>query len=147
MTAKQLQSYLHAKIPITRSMRVRVISASSDRVILRAPLPPNRNHQNTAFGGSISTLALLAGWSLIHARLQDEGIAHNLVVKDQETTYLHAIAGPLIAEATLCGDADWTRFTKTLGKHHKAAIPLCAELRQDTDVAATFRATFVAFTL
>ncbi|MCZ7592017.1 MAG: thioesterase domain-containing protein [Kiritimatiellae bacterium] len=137
MTAKQLQSYLHTKIPITRSMRVRVVAVSSNHVILRAPLQLNRNHQNTAFGGSISTLALLAGWSLVHARLQDEGVAHNLVVKDQETTYLHAITGPLIAEAAFCRDADWAHFTTALNRHHKAAIPLCAELKQGTDVAAT----------
>lgn len=126
-------------------MRVRVVAVTANRIVLRAPLQPNRNHQQTAFGGSISTLALLAGWALVHARLEAEGVAHNLVVKDQETSYLHAITDPLVAEATLKSEADWVRFTKTMKRHHKAAITVGAELKQGTTPAARFRATFVAF--
>lgn len=126
-------------------MGARVVAVAPDRVVLRAPLRPNWNHQRTAFGGSIATLALLAGWSLIHARLEDENAPHNLVVRNQETAYLHPITGPLVAEATLTGESDWMRFTKTLRRRHKAAIAIGTELKQGTVTAAKFQATFVAF--
>lgn len=144
MDARTLNDYLRKKIPLTRSMGVRVVRSASEQIVLRAPLKPNRNHQHTGFGGSISTLALLAAWSLVHTRLADEGIPHHLVVRRQETIYRRAITGSLVATATLINEADWLRFRRTLQRRRKASIPVVATLEQDGQCAANFRGDFVA---
>jgi thioesterase domain-containing protein len=69
MSPATLQAYLHEHIPLTRALAVEVVEVGLQRVQLAAPLAPNRNHRQTAFGGSVASLAMLAGWSWLHARL------------------------------------------------------------------------------
>jgi len=52
VTGLELESYLHAHIPLTRAMQVSVVSVEPDSVLLSAPLAPNTNHRDTVFGGS-----------------------------------------------------------------------------------------------
>ena len=61
-------------------MQVAVVSAAADAVTLSAPLAPNINHRSTAFGGSVSTLAILSAWSLVNLRLRAEGLRSRLVI-------------------------------------------------------------------
>lgn len=68
-----VEHYLHEHIPITRAMGLKVTAYDGDSVRLWAPLEPNLNHRNTAFGGSLSTLGILAGWSLLHVKMQEAG--------------------------------------------------------------------------
>lgn len=68
MDTKSLEKYLHEHIPLSKAMQVSVIEAGQNKVILSAPLAPNINHVGTAFGGSESTVAILAAWSLPHVR-------------------------------------------------------------------------------
>ena len=57
MTPSELQRYLHEHIPLTAAMEVKVVSCGPDAAHLSAPLAPNINHRDTAFGGSASALA------------------------------------------------------------------------------------------
>ncbi|WP_436054037.1 YiiD C-terminal domain-containing protein [Phenylobacterium sp. LjRoot225] len=53
---------------MSKAMQVEVIAAKTDATILRAPLEPNINHRETAFGGSVSALAILSDASLWNCR-------------------------------------------------------------------------------
>ncbi len=144
MNAKALEAYLHSKIPLSRAMRVRVVELLEDRIVLCAPLRPNRNHQHTAFGGSIATIGLLAGWALLHARLEQNCIPHNLVVQRQDVEYRRPIAGPLRATAALTSHAEWQRFLRSLKRHKKGSISVVALLEHEGQPAAQIRGKFVA---
>ncbi len=146
MNARTLEAYLRAHIPLSRGMRVRVVELQGARIALSAPLRPNWNHQRTAFGGSIATLGLLAGWSLIHAHLENAGIPHNLVVKCLSVDYSRPITGALTARAELPPTANWNRFLSALKRHNKWSIVIEASLQQDDQPAAQLSATFVALT-
>lgn len=76
-----LQSYLHTHIPLSKAMDVAVIACSPDEVVLHAPLAPNINHRDTVFGGSLSTIAILSAWSLLHVRLTSFGMKSRLVIQ------------------------------------------------------------------
>ena len=62
MTPAALETYLHDHIPLSRAMAVRVVTSAPGHVELAAPLEPNINVHGTAFGGSVSTLGVLAAW-------------------------------------------------------------------------------------
>ena len=64
MQAIDIEHYLHAHIPLSLAMGVKVLSSSREAVRLSAPLAPNINHRATVFGGSASAVALLAAWAL-----------------------------------------------------------------------------------
>lgn len=143
MTTSALAEYLHTHMPLSRSMAVSVVSASAMEVVLEAPLAPNLNVHGTMFGGSIATLALLAAWSVVHLRLDEDRFAGQLVVSRSETQYLRPVSGAARAIARLNGP-DWDGFSRQLNRHGKARLTVTAEIPSDDQIAARMIGTFAA---
>lgn len=143
MTAEALAQYLHDHIPLSRAMDVSVVEAGAEAVVIEAPLDPNINVHGTMFGGSVSTLGLLAAWSVLHLRLEAEGIAHQLVIHRTEIEYLRPISGTARAVARL-DTAGWDSFRNMLERRGRARLTVVAEMIFDGAVAARLRGEFVA---
>ncbi len=142
---QDLLSYLHAHIPLSAAMQVAVVSASSDSVTLAAPLAPNINHRSTAFGGSVSTLAILSAWSLVNLRLKGEGLQTRLVIQSNRMDYDAPIEGDFTATATLADASTWPLFTKMLLRRGRARIVVQSVVRCGAVVGGRFEGEFVAF--
>ena len=144
MTPAELQTYLHAHIPLSAAMQVEVRAASPDGVELAAPLAPNVNHRGTAFGGSIATLATLAGWSLLRVRLGGLAPLPHLVIQRNMMKFLRPIPGAFSARVNFPPDTDWPVFLATLAKRGKAKLRLQVEVISEDAVAAQLDGVFVA---
>ena len=72
MTESEIKDYLYNNIPLAKAMDVEVLDVSKYSLTLKAPLCSNSNMHGTAFGGSLSSIALLTGWSLIHSQITDQ---------------------------------------------------------------------------
>ncbi len=147
MTPHALETYLHQHIPLSHAMGVRVIAASAEGIELGAPLPPNLNHRRTAFGGSVSALAILSAWAFLHLRLQQEGAAVSgaaLVIQRNEVAYLRPIDADFTAVCPAPPAAVFSRFLATLARRGKARITLAATLRCGGEEAGTFSGDYVA---
>lgn len=143
MTPVALVAFLHEHIPLSRAMDVRVVQSGTDEVVLEAPLGPNINVHGTMFGGSAATLGLLAAWSVLHLRLETEGIANQLVIHRTEMEYLLPIAGTARAVARLDG-VDWGGFVHMLERRGKARLKVNADVMFDGAVVARLVGEFVA---
>lgn len=62
---RALQARLLEEIPLARHMEIRVLCSDRRSLLLSAPLAANSNHKGTAFGGSLYSVAVLAGWGLL----------------------------------------------------------------------------------
>jgi thioesterase domain-containing protein len=144
MNCQELLTYLHTNIPITRSMEVSVVSILPDSVTLSAPLAPNKNHRETAFGGSVSTLATLSAWSFLRIKLGDLAKGTHLVIQRNSMEYLKPITGFFTASASLPEGTDWARFERTLKARGRARINIGAVVNYKDDVCARFEGEFVA---
>jgi thioesterase domain-containing protein len=144
MTHHQVERYLHKHIPLSAAMQVTVQSLTAKSLTLQAPLAPNINHQETVFGGSASTLAILSAWSLLHTRLAQEGIASQLVIQRNEMAYLKPMTEDFTATAALVDEQDWTRFLKMLRRKGKARIRVAAFLYSGQLLAGKFSGEYVA---
>lgn len=134
---------IHREIPISKYMQVRVVSAEADRFELAAPLAPNKNHEGTAFGGSVSSLALLSCWSLVTITLEQiPGEFDYVVVQDSTMDYVTPISADFSSVATFNSSPE--RFLTTLKKHGRARIQLAADVICQDSVCATLSARFVA---
>jgi thioesterase domain-containing protein len=142
MKAVELTSFLHRSIPLTRALAVQVTYAVPGRVRIEAPLAPNLNHHGTAFGGSLATLGILAGWTVLHMSLEDAGLAASLVVRHVELDYLEPVTGDLVAESEL-PQAEWPRFIDTLRRGRRARIDVDSLLRGRAE-AVRVKASYVA---
>lgn len=142
--AEEWERYLHEHIPLAGSMGVGVASVEDEHVLLRAPLEPNINHRETAFGGSLSAIAILAGWSLIQARLAKEGLAARLVIQRNTMSYDAPVDKDFLAQASFENPADWERFARTLRRRGAGRITAVAEILVDGRVCGRLVGEFVA---
>jgi thioesterase domain-containing protein len=143
--AKELERYLHAQIPISKAMGMRVRHADSQRVVLCAPLKANVNHRQTFFGGSAASLATLAAWALAHERIRGEtGLDVHVVIQRSSMEYLEPAAAEIEAECVAPPDEEWKRLVRSVRRWGKGRIQLAVELRAQRSVVGSFQGDFVA---
>lgn len=147
LTPRDLGKYLHEHIPLSAAMQVSVQAVSAEEVILGAPLLPNINHRDTVFGGSASSLAILAAWSLLHARLMAEGCPVRLVIQRNTMSYELPIPGYFTACALAPPPDEWHAFMKTLGRKGRARIKVASTLWYAGREVGHFGGEFVALTV
>jgi thioesterase domain-containing protein len=140
-----LEQFLHQQIPLSHAMQVAAIDVSAESVQLSAPLAANLNHHATVFGGSASSLAILAAWSLLHVRLRVSFPSASIVIQRQCMSYNRPILGAFSARASLAQPAEWSRFLQLLTRRGKARISVASTLVYDGEQVAVFSGDFVAF--
>lgn len=140
----RLQAYLHAHIPLVRSIQLRVDSCDPTGLTLSAPLAANINHEGTAFGGSLESLAMLACWGLSWLLLEPESGVH-IVVAESRMQFLRPVTHTLVARCALPEAAVRQTFLETLQRRNKARLELQAEIVQAQTICAQYEGRFVAY--
>lgn len=139
-----LDAYLRGAIPLYAAMGASVDSAGDDEVVIRAPLAPNRNHQGTAFGGSIASLATLACWGWLWVKLQPAHGGAALVVARSDIEYLQPVPGDFIARCTAPTVTACDAMLAALARKGRGRIELAATVEHDGAVCARYAGLFVA---
>ncbi|WP_299469767.1 YiiD C-terminal domain-containing protein [uncultured Gimesia sp.] len=142
--AEEVTAYLHQHIPVTRAMQIKVLPEAHESLRLSARLAPNLNHQETAFGGSIASLGILAGWTLIHLRLRDDKLRYKIVIQKSELEFLRPIEDDFEAECPIPNESVWEQFYAGLQRKGRARIELKASVTVNQQLAAVIKGTFVA---
>jgi thioesterase domain-containing protein len=140
----RLQAYLHAHIPLVHHMQVQVESWTLAGLTLCAPLAANINHEGTAFGGSLESLAMLACWGMAWLLLEHEPAVH-IVVAESRMRFLQPVTDTLHAYCPMLAEAVQQTFLDTLHRRHKVRIELHASLIQGDGVCAEFTGQFAAW--
>lgn len=144
MQPGELERYLHQQIPLASAMEVAVSAVSSDSVVLTAPLAPNINHKRTAFGGSLSGVAILAAWSLVHVRLREEALHGEIVIQSNQMRYDRPVTEAFCARAVLTVPNRWPAFVDTLRRRSRARVEVQADVMVEDDRVAQLNGRFVA---
>jgi thioesterase domain-containing protein len=140
----EVTGILHTEIPLTKAMGLRVDSWDGQTVKLTAPLEPNVNHTDTAFGGSIASLALLAGYSLMFLLLRDRQISTRILIQKSTVEYLLPIDAEFSASATCPTPAALEEFFLVLQKKRRSRMALTSQVLSRHMVAATHTGLYVA---
>lgn len=139
---REIESFFHEKMPITQAMGVRVESYDGLQLTLTAPLSINHNHLGTAFGGSLSAMATLAGYGLIWLELRDR--AAHVVIRRSSMAFNRPVRGDIRAACRRPEEAELASFKATLAQKGKARIQLEVAVVEDGVTAVEFQGTFVA---
>jgi thioesterase domain-containing protein len=123
-------------------MGVRVAACGPDRVVLRAPLEDNLNHKSTAFGGSLFSLAVLSGWSLLYLFLRARGVAAQIVIHQSNIAYLHPVTGDFTAECAAGDAALLERALARYGRRGMARVQLHSTVRDGDLPAVRFQGSY-----
>jgi thioesterase domain-containing protein len=145
MSTAEFTEYLHRNIPLTAAMQLRVTGSGEGRIELLAPLQPNRNHQSSAFGGSLATLAIVSGWALLQQELRRVGLEARIVIQRSECDFVEPVEAEFTAHCDLPA-AEWERFLAMLRKRGRARITLHSSLGSAGREVVRHSGTFVALT-
>lgn len=140
------QSYLYDHIPITKHLGVIVNKFDGRRIELTAPLEPNINHRDSAFGGSLSSVAILAGWTILHLKLLEKKINARLVIQKSSINYLDAVLSDFTAACELPAAEQWHSFLNMLNAKGKARLTLSSKIYSDGKLVCEQEGVYVAVT-
>ncbi len=139
---RETEAFLHEQIPLTKAMGVQVEGYDNTALVLTAPLPLNHNHLGTAFGGSLATLATLAGYTLLWLELGERG--SHIVIQDSQIRYKAPVRGELRAVAPRIPPDLLKEFRRTYAKSGKARLTLAITMVSENKTCVEFTGTFVA---
>ena len=141
-----LESALHAQIPLTRTMDVRVLGFDQNGLRLGAALTPNLNHKMTAFGGSLNSLATLACWGLVQLLcLSKQRRAITVIIQESHVQFLRPVTQDFEATCPLPPSPVVETFMHVLERRGRARVELEASIFAHGEIALRFSGQFVAY--
>ena len=145
MRADHLEAFLHEHLPLARAMEARIARVDGAGARLTAPLAQNHNHHGTGFGGSLSALAMLAGWTYLRWALDRDGTRDvEVVIHEVRFTFTKPARGDLEAWVPAPAAADWEAFVRALARRGRARLDLACVLQSDGAEVARADARYVA---
>jgi thioesterase domain-containing protein len=147
MTIEEMTNLLRKEIPLCEFMKMEITSLEKLSITTSAPLEPNRNMHGTGFAGSLYSLAVATGWSLVHNRLNLAKVSGQLVVKEATIHYRRPVTSDIELRSKFEEPIDDCDLLKQLSSGGRVKFPLivtifskgkkCAYLEADYTVVAT----------
>lgn len=139
-----LQQTLRREMPITAAMGIEVVDWNDERLTVRMPLEPNRNHQYSAFAGSLNALCTIVGWGTIFMLLQREKLESNIVIRRGKIRYLRPVRTPEFLATALPLDPDATDyFFDLLRSKGRSKIDIAVEITDEQGPYVSFQGSYV----
>lgn len=132
--SKKLTQFFGDHLPITQFMGLDIESYDGQTLILTAPLEPSLNDKQTAFGGSLYNVAVMACWGMVYLKTQERGIQCNQVVTEGNVKYIAPVTGRLRAICHAPKDEELNAFFKSFDEKGKARISLDAVIYDDINI-------------
>jgi thioesterase domain-containing protein len=140
----ELQATLEREIPMSAQMGIRVHQGNADGLVMRLPLSPNRNHQQTAFAGSLNALCTIAGWGSVYLLLKELGRQGNIVIRRSTIKYQEPVtASEIYARCHPVNPAARQYFLEMLDDKGQAKLDLTVEVAGAEASAVVFSGSYV----
>ena len=133
-SGEALEATYHRLIPISQHMGISVRDYNGSALTIAAPLANNINHQMTAFGGSLFSLAALAGWGLMQLKLSEHDLDGNTVIAGGDVGYASPVADELVCTCPVPPEFD--AFIDRLKERGRAGIAMPSVFTADDGEAA-----------
>ena len=148
LTEKQLlvevADTLQREMPISRAMAIEPVGWDGGRLTMQMPLEPNRNHQYSAFAGSLSALCTVVGWGTVFLLLKGRGLCGNTVIRRGNIRYLRPVCTGSIVATGLPVDPDQLAyFFELLDSKSKSKIDVAVEIADADGPYVSFRGSYV----
>jgi thioesterase domain-containing protein len=140
----ELQAMLEREIPMSAQMGIRVHDGGLEGLVMRLPLGPNRNHQQTAFAGSLNALCTIAGWGYVFLLLRELGRCGNIVIHRSTIKYLQPVtSSEIYAHCRPVTPAESQYFLEMLDDKGQTKLELAVEIPGCEGPAVSFKGSYV----
>ena len=140
----QLGETLGREMPLSRAMQIETVSWDGQRLAMKMPLEPNRNHQYSAFAGSLNALCTVVGWGTVFMLLSAKGQAGNIVIRRGTIRYLRPVRSATIVATGLTIDPEQLAyFYELFDSKGKSKLDIGAEIADDQGTYVSFKGSYV----
>ena len=148
MALEELERLIVEEMPITEHLEFSLAADEDGRVHASAPLQPNANHMGSAFGGSLSMLATVTGWAMMHQVVEDamEDMKRRVEVMIQESDieYLRPVYENISVICERPDEDALERFERMMERWGRARLELKCKIDAAGERAVTFMGKYVA---
>jgi thioesterase domain-containing protein len=137
---QSLEEAMHSLTPISKVMGISVVSYDRESLTVAAPLAPNINPHQSAFGGSLFSIAALAGWGLMQMKLSELLLDCNTVVMSGEVSYERPVLEQLLCVCRLPNDS--AKVFETLVREGAASTTLTSVFKSNNKNAMRLAAKY-----
>ncbi|MCA9241833.1 MAG: YiiD C-terminal domain-containing protein [Planctomycetales bacterium] len=124
-----LQRVINTEIPICKQMGVRVERLEEGELVMSCPLSLNRNHQATAFAGSLNALCTITGWGATYLETAPLDPRAIIVIRRSNIKYHRPVDDDLIvAHCKLASEEERAYFREMLAEKGQAKLNLDVEI-------------------
>jgi thioesterase domain-containing protein len=140
----ELQATLEREIPMCAQMEIRVHRGGSHGLVMRLPLGPNRNHQQTAFAGSLNAVCTIAGWGTVFLLLKELNRKANIVIRRSTIRYHQPVnTAEILAHCQSVTAAARQYFLEMLDDKKQAKLDLEVEIPGTNGPLVSFSGSYV----
>jgi thioesterase domain-containing protein len=140
----ELQATLEREIPMSAQMGIRVQSGGAQGLVMRLPLAPNRNHNQTAFAGSLSAVCTVAGWGTAFLLLKDLSRRGNIVIRRSTIKYHAPVnSAEIFARCQPVSAESRQYFLEMLDEKKQAKLDLEVEIPGPEGPLVSFTGSYV----
>jgi thioesterase domain-containing protein len=144
MALLELQGKLEREIPMCAQMGIRVHRNGADGLVMRLPLDLNRNHQQTAFAGSLNALCTITGWGSVYLLLRELHREGNIVIRRSSIRYHQPVASAeIFARCQPIPAGARQYFLEMLDDKGQAKLDLTVEIAGAAGPAVSFTGSYV----
>lgn len=141
---EKLQQTLNREMPITIPMGLKARSWDNLRLSMSMPLEANRNHQYSAFAGSLNALCTATGWGTVLLLLETQGMTGNIVIRRSQIRYHRPVRTPLFIASSLPISGQSLEYFYELQRFKgRSKIDLSVEIADDEGPYVTFNGSYV----
>lgn len=134
----KLQEFFENHLPITDFMGLALDQYDGKQLSLKAPLAPNINDKQTAFGGSLYNACVMACWGFAYLKSLEAGLEGSQVVAGGSIKYKAPVDKDFIAVCE-APEADVVEhFIDGFKRHGKGKITLNSTITCNGKVAVEF---------
>lgn len=126
--ANNLDSFLKKHLPLARAAGVEVDHYDGECLQVSAPLELNINDKQTAFGGSLYNLCVIAAWGMTDLKAKELGFTGDIVVAKGEINYLRPLKSRLVAQAFSPSCAVLEKTSESYQHRGKAIFTISAQI-------------------
>ncbi len=145
----KLERTLRREMPICAAMEIAVASwdhafQGGGQLAMGMPLVPNRNHQDSAFAGSLNALCTVVGWGTMFLLLQQQNLSGNIVIRRGNIRYRRPVRMPHVMARGLPLDREAVDyFFELLRSKEKSKLDVAVEIVDAQGPLVTFKGSYV----
>ena len=139
-----LEQTLAREIPMSRAMGFRVVSWNAESLAMQMPLEENKNHQYSAFAGSLNALCTIVGWGTIFLLLGRAGLSGNIVIRRGKIRYHRPVVCPeIVAEGQPIDPEKLDYFFDLMRSKGKSKLDVSSQIVDAQGTLVSFEGSYV----